>query len=161
MRIFTRVAAPLILTSIALAACQPQAEKSPTVFDTVKGSEYFSTNATQIACEGNTKFPASEFTAMCLKMGVQTFESEAQAGELGLALGKQVAVPFEDSDWDLQTDHPDGIFYQKLRSKDCYDRLFVDMDNAENLNALQDNYPFEVALILGFYKTREAVCAEA
>ena len=161
MRLLKQIAIPLILTSIALTACQAQSDKSPKIFDRVKASKYFATNATQVDCEGNAKFPASEFTPMCLKMGVQTFESEAQAGELGLALGKEIAVPFGDSDWELITDHPEGLFYQKLKTDGCYYRLFVDMDGAENLNALEDNYPFEVALTLAFYKTREAVCVKA
>lgn len=160
MRLLTRIATPLILASVALAACQPQAETSPKIFDTVKTSDYFAANASQILCEGNPKFPASKFASMCLKMGVQTFESEQQAGELGIALGKKVAVPFGDSDWNLITDQTDGLFYQKLKTEGCFDRLYVDMDGAEKLNALQEDYPFKVALVLGFYKTREAVCAK-
>ena len=160
MRLLKRIAAPLILTSIVLAACQPQSETSPDIFETLKTSEYFANEATETACKGNAEFPVSEYESLCLKMKSQTFESVEQAGELGLALGKQVAVPFGDTDWELQTDHPDGVFYQKLSPEGCYDRLFVNMDGAENLEALQDDYPFQVALVLGFYKTRQAVCSK-
>ena len=77
--------APLILTSIIFAACQPQLGQTPEIFDAIKSAEYFEQNATQITCETNPDFPSSNYEAMCLKIGSQIIESTEQAGEMGLA----------------------------------------------------------------------------
>ena len=166
MKFFCNTATLLIFTSLALSACQAKSEKNADIYNTLMTSDYFVNNATKISCSGNATFPVTDnatlpdtdYEALCLKMKSQTVESEEQAGDIGIALGMEVSTSFNDTDWELQTESPDGTFYQKLRADGCFDRLFIGLDQTEDIDVLQDNYPFEFAPILAFYKSRQPAC---